>query len=127
VENHSGNATVPVIIQNSNLSQNHANFYGGAIGNYGTLKIINSTMDANTGEIRGGGIFTELFIHNTAGVTATNTTISDNVAAQDGGGIYAQGGQIELYNTTVAANHILVPTGVSYSGLGGGDLYRIRG
>ena len=56
-ENHSGDATVPVVLQNSKLSQNHASGYGGAIGNYGTLNITTTTLDANTATTRGGGIY----------------------------------------------------------------------
>ncbi len=145
-ENHSGTAIVPVILQTSNLYQNHASFYGGAIGNYGTLAISTVTLDTNSAVTRGGGIYnyeggviemkqstlsrntaqtgggiySEFFNNNTALLTLTNGTISGNSASQDGAGIYADGGQINLFNATIAGNEILVPIGTLYAGLGGG-------
>ena len=154
IENRSGNATVPVMLMNSHLYDNHANFYGGAIGNYGTLVISNTTMSANSASITGtnaantrggglynyeggqidleqstlsgnsaasgGGIYSELFIHNGAALTLTNSTLSNNTASRDGGGLYAMGGQIKFLNATLADNAVAVPPGTSYAGLGGG-------
>jgi CSLREA domain-containing protein len=145
-ENHSGNANGPVVLLNSRIHNNRAGFYGAAIGNYGALGIYTSTLEANTAGVRGGGLYnyeggqvdvvqstldgnyaqfgggfySELFIHNSAALTMTNSTLSGNSASRDGGGIYAVGGQIKLYNTTVADNHVLVPIGTFYAGLGGG-------
>lgn len=145
-ENHSGDATVPIKVLNTDLYQNHADYYGGAIGNYGTLAVFTTTVDANSAVVRGGGIYnyegghldinqstlsdnlaqfgggiySELFIHNNAALTMTNSTLSGNTASRDGGGIYAVGGHISLFNTTIARNLVLVPTNVVYTGLGGG-------
>ena len=149
-ENHSGNATVPVVLQASNLYQNHADVYGGGIGNYGTLAISTATLDTNSAVTRGGGIYnyeggqidmqqttvsrntaqtgggiySELFIHNNAVATLTNSTLSGNSASQDGAGIYADGGQINLLNATITGNQIVVPPGTTYTGLGGGVYIR---
>ncbi len=146
IENHSGNATVPLTLEHSALFHNRASFYGGAIGNYRALAILTTTLTANTAAVRGGGlydyeggtidveqstlsenkaqkgggIFSELFIHNNAALTLANSTLSGNTASQDGGGIYAQGGQIKLFNATIATNQIQVPPGITYIGLGGG-------
>ncbi len=150
-ENHSGSAAVPVNLRGSRLFQNHADLYGGAIGNYGTLDISTTTVDSNAADSNaapsrgggiynyeggqldikqstvssnasktGGGIYSEYFIHNAAGLMLTNSTLSGNSASRDGSGIYADGGQIKLYNATIASNHILVPAGTTYTGLGGG-------
>jgi CSLREA domain-containing protein len=150
-ENHSGNAAVPVSLHSSKLYQNHADFYGGALGNYGALDISTSTLDSNTADSSsaasrgggiyeyeggqldikqstlsrntsktGGGFYSEFFVHNNAGLVLTNSTLSGNSAARDGGGIYADGGQIKLYNATIAANQVLVPNGIGYTGMGGG-------
>lgn len=145
-ENRSGSAAVPVRVQNSHIYQNHASFYGGGIGNYGTLAVSGSVLDTNTATTSGGGIYiyeggqtdiqqstlsgnqsktgggiySEFFLHNTAGLTLTNSTLSGNSASQDGGAIYADGGQLKLFNATVADNHVLVPMGTVYTGMAGG-------
>jgi CSLREA domain-containing protein len=145
-ENRSGDATVPVVVLNSDLSHNHAGYYGGAVGNYGTLAIFTTTLEANSAGVRGGGvynyeggqldieqstlsgnsaqsgggIYSEFFIHNNAALALTNSTLSRNTASQNGGGIYAVGGQIKLFSATIADNHVEVPTGTLYDGLGGG-------
>jgi hypothetical protein len=146
MENHSGNAAVPIILQNSDLYHNSATNYGGAIGNYGTLDIFTSTLDSNTAVVRGGGlydyeggqvnveqsalsgnsaqtgggIYSEFFIHNTAAITLTNSTLSGNTASHDGAGIYADGGQVSLSVATIASNQIQASTGITYTGTGGG-------
>ncbi len=146
IENRSGDATVPVVVLNSDLYQNHADFNGGAIGNYGTLDISTTTLNANTAGMKGGGIYnyqggqidieqstlsrntaqsgggiySEFFTNNSAGMVLTNSTLSGNAASQDGAGIYAAGGQIKLFNATIAGNHVLVPSGTVYAGMGGG-------
>jgi len=146
IENHSGDATVPVVLLNSHLYHNSAGFYGGAIGNYGALDIYTSTLEANSAGTRGGGlynyeggkvdmvqstlsgnlaqfgggIYSELFVHNTAALTMTNSTISGNSASRDGGGLYADGGHTQFFNDTIANNHVLVPLGIFYAGMGGG-------
>jgi predicted outer membrane repeat protein len=146
IENHSGSAAFPVLLQNNKIYQNNATGFGGGIGNYGNLTIANTTLDANSATTKGGGIYdyeggvininqstlsrntsttgggiyTELFIHNLASVNLTNSTVSSNVASHDGGGIYADGGQVNSFNTTISANQILVPAAISYLGVGGG-------
>jgi CSLREA domain-containing protein len=154
IENHSGNAAIPIVVLNSHVHNNHADYYGGAIGNYGTLVISNTSLDANSastagvysattrggglynyegGQVdivqstlsgnlaaSGGGIYSELFIHNSAALTLTNSTLSGNIASRDGGGLYANGGQVQLFNATIADNHVLVPLGTFYPGVGGG-------
>lgn len=107
-------------IVTSSLDGNSAAMPGGGIYNYegGSVVIEQSTLSGNTALT--GGIYNELFIHNTAYVVMTNSTLSGNSAAQDGGGIYAQGGILQLFNTTIAYNSIFVPQGIVYNGLGGG-------
>jgi uncharacterized repeat protein (TIGR01451 family)/CSLREA domain-containing protein len=146
IENHSGNAAVPFEILNSYLFHNHALFYGGAIGNYGTLEIFTTTLETNSAGLRGGGlydyeggragfanstlngnsaqsgggIFSDLFVNNNARVALVNSTLSGNTALRGGGGIYAKGGHLQLANTTVAGNYVYVPVGIFYAGMGGG-------
>jgi len=155
-ENHSGNAAVPIVMIDSQLHDNHAGLYGGAIGNYGTLVISDTTLSANSalasaaystttrggglydyegGQVTlvqstlssnsaalGGGIYSELFIHNNAALTLTNSTLSGNGASRFGGGIYAQGGRIKLLNSTLADNQVVVPNNIPDGGIGGGML-----
>ncbi len=146
IENHSGTDLAPVSLLRDHLTANHALFYGGAIGNYGVMALTKTQIDNNQADARGGGvydyeggslnfnqstvssntsvlgggIFSELFIHNAARLVLTNSTLSSNTAAHDGGGLYAQGGAVEVYNTTIAANRVRVPDGVTYAGTGGG-------
>ncbi len=54
------------------------------------------------------------------GRDADERTVSGNSASQDGAGVYVKGGALRLFNATVAGNQILVPSGTSYSGMGGG-------
>jgi uncharacterized repeat protein (TIGR01451 family)/CSLREA domain-containing protein len=146
MENFSGDPDTPVVIRDSQIYKNHALFYGGAIGNYGTLEILTTNLEANSAGLRGGGlygfeggqasfinsifkdnsaqmgggIFSDLFINNKARLTLTNSTLSGNAASFNGGGIYAKGGHLQLANTTVAGNYVHVPMGIFYAGMGGG-------
>jgi len=85
-------------ITNNNVS---ASFnFGGGIHNSGSLEVRNSTIFGN-GAYNGGGIYTfgaEMFV--------VNSTISQNYANNDGGGIYKYGttGMAALYNTTIFDN-----------------------
>ena len=92
---------------------------GGGIYDYegGVVNLQRSTISRNTAQL-GGGIFSELFIHNTSALTLTDATLSGNAASQDGGGIYAEGGTWKLFNTTIASNQLVLPGGVTGSGGG---------
>jgi CSLREA domain-containing protein len=146
LENHAGDATAPVTLVRSRLHDNHATIQGGGLTNYAVLTITDSTLDANIADMQGGGIFnqeaavldiehstlsrnssplgggiySDLFIHSLGIVTLTNSTVSGNSASQDGAGVYVKGGMLRLFNATVAGNQILVPSGTSYPGKGGG-------
>ena len=146
LENHAGFATNPLLLVDSRLDDNDAGYYGGAIGNYGRLAILTTTLDANLasqagggvynyegGQVDleqstlsnnqaqfGGGLYSELFIHGSSVLTFTNSTVSDNIASRDGAGLYLVGGRGGLFNTTIADNHVQVPLTTTYAGLGGG-------
>jgi hypothetical protein len=75
---------------------------GAAIANqFGTINIINSTIDSNSTPSPGVGA-----IYNAANgtITITNSTITNNSASTDGGGIYNDGGTVDMNNCTVARN-----------------------
>jgi hypothetical protein len=88
---------------------------GGGIFTSGPLTLVNSTVDFNTGELRGGGIFND-----GAAVTLFNSTVSHNAAATFVGGASAggiwNGGTMTLYDSDVSDNR----TGSTFSGGGSG-------
>ncbi len=92
-------------VSNTTFTENASDSDGGAIANNGSLSIINSTLTANTAQL-GGGLF------NTGTVIATHVTIADN-SAQDGGGVFshfvssAQPGLTTLRNTLVGRNTLV--------------------
>ena len=116
-----------LVISNTTLSANSASFpgtnlantRGGALYNYeGSQATINqSTLNGNSAA-SGGAIYTEYY-SNTA-LTLINSTLSDNTASRVGGGIDAEGGRINLINSTVADNRVEVPNNSLERGIGGG-------
>ena len=70
-------------MQNSDFYQNHASFYGGAIGKYGTLDISTTTLDSNTAATRGGGIYD----YEGGQLDIKQSTLSNNTS-MTGGGVY---------------------------------------
>jgi hypothetical protein len=73
---------------------------GGGIKNMvGTMTLINSTVNGNTSEAKGGGI--HVACHGT--LVLINSTISGNTASANGGGVYVDGVG-EFTNSTIAEN-----------------------
>jgi hypothetical protein len=129
--------TGKVTVTNSTVSNNSAN-YGGGIYNAWDLTVTNSTVSGNSalnggygGGIiastaengsavtaitystlsgnfgtRGGGMF------NGGTLTITNSTLSDNSASNDGGGISNIYGTLTLTNSTLSSNSALYGGGV---------------
>ena len=101
------NSSGTLTITNSTISGNAAagsSGDGGGIDNSGTLTLTNSTVSGNlaSGSAgRGGGIANQ---NGTANVTFT--TISGNSATKGGGGILANGGQVNLRATIVETSPI---------------------
>ena len=96
-------------IEYSTVSQNHAGLgYGGGVVNNSALAytyIINSTLDGNTADHNGGGVW------GTGQVYLTSATVSGNIAdvnhfgSGDGGGLFAfNATAINLNNSLVALN-----------------------
>ncbi len=85
-------------LTNSTVSGNAAQS-GGGIRNSGVVTLANSTVAGNTAENYGGGIL------NIGGgsATLTNTTLSGN-SAQSGGGASNKGGAVSLTNSTISGN-----------------------
>ncbi len=69
-------------LTHSTFSENHADFGGGGIGNFGTLTVDHSTLSGNNTAGQGGGIL------NAGPLAVAHSTITQNSAGIAGGGIY---------------------------------------
>ncbi len=95
-----------VTINASLISNNFVTGFGGGISNMnGLLEINDTTISGNNHVVQdiifGGGIF------NSGGVDSlkiNRSTISDNSAYRDGGGIYHQVGELTIINSTISGN-----------------------
>lgn len=88
-------------LTNSTLSNNTSSEgSGGAIYNDGgTVTITNSTFSANTCRIYGGAI-----VNGRGTVTITNSTFSNNTSSIDGGAVHNFGGTATITNSTFSGN-----------------------
>jgi hypothetical protein len=117
-----------VVLIDSDVFENRATNVGGIAGGREQLKVVRSTIRDNVSAGSGGGIrvgsggvalvdsFVEknrmtgangggIFTNNLSGdVSLKNTTVSGNVAAQDGGGILNDASEIVLDNSRVVDN-----------------------
>ncbi|MDM8568468.1 Calx-beta domain-containing protein, partial [Thiotrichales bacterium HSG1] len=86
-------------LNNSTISGNSATTAGGAFANAGTLTLNNSTISGNSTSDGGG-------VRNTGGgtVTLNNTTVSNNTVTNNGGGINNVSGTLTLKNALIAGN-----------------------
>jgi CSLREA domain-containing protein len=89
-------------ITRSTFSNNQSTL-GGAIQNFGTLTMENSTVSGNSGSAGTGGII------NAGTMDLNNVTITNNTSAEESagraGGISGNGGVLNLRNTLIAGNH----------------------
>lgn len=112
----SGNNLTPVASVPGNVSltlnyltiaDGNTNIYGGAIQNYGTLTIANSTFSNNHNSSYDGGA-----IYNRNTVIITDSTFSGNSAASNGGGIYSLSGAVTITDSTFSNNTAATGGGV---------------
>jgi CSLREA domain-containing protein len=104
-----------VFINGSTVNDNHGddatNGLGGGLGVTGAqVTVTNSTIDGNTADRDGGGVYASTG----ATVNLNNTTVSENTADNDtggpgdipglGGGLYADGGGVTVTNTILSDN-----------------------
>ena len=95
-------------ITQSLISGNTTPSVGGGLINVGTLYIKDSTISGNTASSDGGGIVTST----TASTTVLkNVTLSNNTG-RNGGGIFLDGGSLQMANTLISGNQ-LIPVGGS--------------
>lgn len=109
IDNYMGNLQV----RQSTVSDNHAvgtTGDGGGIHHgttlFGTqrLRLIDSTVSANTAGRDGGGIFTGNNLLEDQATLISNSTISGNTAGRRGGGIFNFDGQTTIRWSTITAN-----------------------
>lgn len=141
----SGDITHTVTVRDSHLHHNYAAALGGAIENNASLSLLRTTVDFNNGGLYGGGLYNDEgqitvtqstvsnntaqfgggiyeddFIYNRTQIVLNNSTVSHNAASHQGGGYYQTGGTAFAYNTTIAANQIVVPPSQFYPAMGAG-------
>ena len=87
-------------LDTSTITNNSATENGGGIRNNGVLFINAATIDHNTAKYGGG-----LAHGGTSSTALVNSTIANNTAQFQGGGIYSTG-DLSLYHVTVASNQI---------------------
>jgi len=88
-----------VTIRNSTITGNATTFDGdgGGIKNFGTLTLVNSTVDGNTADGKGGGIWNDGIL------TVQGSAITNNVA-ENAGGIYHGGINMAVMRSTISGN-----------------------
>jgi hypothetical protein len=77
MENHGGSAAIPLEVVDSLFHDNQADFQGGAITNYGFMKLDRTTLEANGSGMDGGGLYNE----EGATTDIVSSTISGKTAA----------------------------------------------
>jgi len=106
----------------STISDNHAiidpassaqSSAGGLSGRGGVIKA--STISGNSAGIAGGAYLS--WLQPSDAVTIVNSTISGNTAATSGGGIVMSIPTAAVYNSTIAANHIVADGAAGAAGL----------
>jgi hypothetical protein len=133
-------------LQNSTLSQNSSDFFGGALYNNSILNLYDSTLSQNRSLVAGGAISnagilkvsgSAIFGNNSgdgggiytsnATLYVINSTISQNYANTNGGGIakYGTNQLVALYNTTIIDNDADHDRD-QFGGIGGG-VYSVAG
>jgi hypothetical protein len=111
--------TSTVNINNSSISNNSTNSYGGGISVYGTLNLLYSTVSGNEASGAGG-----IYSTSSTTIVIVNSTISSNIANGSysgwggGGGIF-NGGMLSINNATINSNTATI----GYFSYGGGGIY----
>ncbi len=96
------NQGASLFLKNITLTDGYWEGNGGAIANYGSLVVQNSTIynSVAAGETSGGGA-----IYNEGGaLTLRNSTLLNNRAGQFGGAIASSSGTLAIFNSTIQEN-----------------------
>nr|MDJ0519800.1 DUF4347 domain-containing protein [Trichodesmium sp. MO_231.B1] len=100
-----GNFLATLTLNNSTISGNTSNFWGGGINQVGGItEINNSTISGNTASNNGGGINNGNDPDTTNTLTINNSTIALNTAGNSGGGVYNQDVNVNVNNSIIAGN-----------------------
>lgn len=87
----------------STVSGNFADDHGGGMAlNDGNIVLRNSTISGNTVNDDGGGLSTP--VAGSVAVELNNVTVTDNDAAENGGGIFLNAGDVIVSNSIIAGN-----------------------
>lgn len=93
-----------VVLLNSTIDGNSAQFYGGILASGTTVTFTNVTVSGNSAEIDGGGVYAASGDSQFSNVTVVdNQADSDNNGSGSGGGIYVSG-ILTLRNSILAMN-----------------------
>lgn len=92
------------LISHTTISDNAAVPDGGGVYHaFGTMILVQSTISDNRAA-RGGGLFNFNTGYASTDLILVNSTVSGNLANIDGGGIFNEVGDVELYSVTLANN-----------------------
>jgi CSLREA domain-containing protein len=111
----SGNFGGRLTLNSSTISNNTALNSGGGISSHRCTLTINLSSINDNSAVNGGGIYND-GVFNTQ--TINNSTVRNNLASGDGGGIYNAGGTLSVINSTIHTN-----SGRATSTEGGGGIY----
>jgi hypothetical protein len=88
-----------LVLMRSTVEGNTGIVGGGIVNNFGTMTLADSSVSRNTSTDNGGGVFTA-----GGGSHFTNVTISGNRSEANGGGIFKTGGALTMVNGTIVGN-----------------------
>jgi CSLREA domain-containing protein len=104
-------SSAPVVIRNSTLSGNSAQFGGGIYMSGQSLVLINDTISGNDSAGSGGGLYVKYGTTGLYNVTVTqNRANADDSGSEAGGGIANSSGTLTVLNSIVASNTRVIPT-----------------
>lgn len=111
IYNNAG-GSLPDVLNNSLLINNHSNGFGGGIYNRDTMQLNGTTVQNNSAVGSGGGAFNVFLNVGAASLTAQNSTFSSNTATSTGGGISNQQGTVTLTNSAFSGNSAILGGGI---------------
>ena len=118
IYNDGGNSAT-LTLSNCTVSGNSAEFGGGIVNANGTLNVSNCTFSDNGSIFYAGGISNMAF-DGAATLVITDSTISGNLASDDGGGIESSaGGSVQSFASVTVSNSTISGNS-SLNGGGGG-------